>query len=72
MRIMERLKKEARKGCQWREHKMGNFHRIDFWSPLKVQESNCKICGRTVYVNTCPMPNETDIYGDAIAVNCRK
>ncbi len=68
MTKIDRLKKEALEGCTWRGHKMGRFEKSDYWPG--VATSTCKICGRSVTVNTRPQPNEIDIGGDAVAVNC--
>ena len=35
-----------------------------------VAYSRCKICGMEVSVNVKPMPNEIDIGGEAVALDC--
>lgn len=58
---------DAESTATWRGHNMSTF--------LKVRgkpwfDSWCKKCGKDVRVNLWPAPNETDVSGPAIAVNC--
>ena len=57
---------QAVESCEWRGHKMGDFEPI---SPY-VAVSCCKQCNMQVAINTRPLPNEIDIGGEAVAVNC--
>jgi len=66
MTKLNRLKKEAKDGCQWRGHKMSRFRRISG----RVHRSFCLHCGMDVDVNIRPLPNEIDIGGRAVALNC--
>jgi len=63
---LERLRKEALESCNFRGHKMRTFSRKyrHWWS------SKCKICGKEVHLNDNPLPNEIDISGEAVALNC--
>lgn len=63
---MDDLKAEAHEACAARGHDMG------LWERTRDVEarSKCLKCPGVVYVNTKPMPNDTDIVGDAVALNC--
>lgn len=66
-----RLKGEAKRGCEWRGHRMGNFRgggRRNTWDHCFT--ARCKDCGKHVYVELTPAPNSIDISGEAIALNC--
>jgi hypothetical protein len=65
---MQRLKKEALESCKWRGHTMNRFHTIDSTRAI----SYCDYCSTSVTVNIHPMPNQIDIGGDAVALNCNK
>ena len=50
-------------------------HRLEWARPWhgeyrSVQSAECAACGATVSVSTRPMPNEIDVGGSAVAVNC--
>lgn len=62
MSTLEQLETEGRLSAEMRGHVLGRF--IDGMA-------TCERCGRSVMVLTQPMPNEIDIGGAAVAVNCR-
>lgn len=64
-----RLEREALRACEWRGHEMGPFAASE-WRPDSVSTAYCNFCGRGVTVNARPMPNEIDIGGEAVALNC--
>ena len=67
MTKLNRLIREAREGCKWREHRMRYFQH----NPSQTHAwSGCLDCKMGVFVNTRSMPNEKDICGGAVAVNC--
>jgi len=66
MKRLEKLKREAKESAVFRGHKMNRFRQIDHFAYV----SQCNICGKSVYVNLAPMPNEIDIHGEAIALSC--
>ena len=66
-KILEMIK-EANEACEWRGHEMGGFVAI---SPY-IAISHCKWCNKQVAVNTNPLPNEINIGGEAVALNCIK
>lgn len=67
MTILERLRKSALESCSYRGHKMQPFRRKHrhWWV------SECKVCGKTVVINDIPAPNEIDVSGEAVALNCK-
>lgn len=66
MRAIDRLKLRANEACALRGHDM------DAFKPLgrTTAESVCVDCGMGVVINTRPAPNDIDIGGRAVAVNC--
>lgn len=67
------LRAEAHEACRNRGHNMTRFTRIgksyrtgkwNWW------RSRCKDCGAEVDVKMNPQPNEIDIGGNAVALNC--
>ena len=72
-KLLERLKRQALKSCALRGHKMGNFGFTIMAGGMGVKGGyTCIKCGRMVQVNTNPAPNEIDIGGEAVALNCDK
>lgn len=69
MTKLERLRKAALKSCKWREHKMDQFKTVDPSRP-HYKEATCKRCGMVVGINAKPMPNDIEIGGEAVALNC--
>lgn len=59
--------KSAREGAEFRGHQMSTFIQVEhrMWF-----DSWCKACGKDARVNLQPMPNETNVGGPAVAVNC--
>lgn len=68
MRKIDRLKKSAKESAEWRGHIMGKFETRGDNGAVSV----CQVagCNAQVVVNTRPMPNQIDIMGDAVAVDC--
>lgn len=60
------LRNDARRGATWRGHVMTRFraYATGRW------ESYCRECGMEVNVKTRPAPNEVNISGEAVALNC--
>lgn len=63
-----RLKSEAIESCRFRQHTMGRFKRHDFYPYISY--AHCAICDKQVVVNCHPQPNQIDIGGEAVALNC--
>ena len=66
MRKLERLIREAKDACEWRGHNMERFNRRS----KDVATSQCKTCGAWATVMTSPLPNDIEIGGSAVAINC--
>lgn len=66
-KLMTALKKSATTTAKYRGHKMGKWVALD----EITAEKTCKNCGMNVHVNIRPLPNEIDIAGRAVALNCR-
>ena len=68
MTKIERLKKEARDVC----YHAGSHNMRRFTCNAKDKYSSyCKKCGKHVFINANPLPNEIDIYGEAVALGCK-
>ena len=65
MTKLDRLIREAKEGCTWRGHRMARFEHNG-----NTASSDCIICKMGVTVRVKPMPNQIDIGGEAIALNC--
>lgn len=52
--------------CEWREHKMTQFTKLSD----TLYRSTCEVCQMYVDVNLDPLPNQIDIGGTAVALNC--
>lgn len=71
-----RLKADARRSTDMRGHtltRFSTFMTID--SPVyacRAATAHCSVCGAYVQVITNPRPNQIDIGGSAVAVNCSK
>jgi hypothetical protein len=63
---LNRLKSDARGSAQWRGHNMLPWHETSH----KTAECFCLHCGRGVWVNAKPLPNHTEITGEAVALGC--
>ena len=66
MNKLDSLIKEAKECCKFRGHTMTRFEHYD----KGLARSTCIHCLRAVWVNDNPMPNQVDICGGAIALNC--
>jgi len=66
MRKIERLRIEALASCNARGHIMSRFESWDDGSKV----SQCRFCKCAVWIDPSPLPNETEIMGKAVAVDC--
>jgi len=66
---LDSLKTEALEACTIRGHKMGRWHDHD-WYKDTIKFAHCLDCDAQVVVNSRPQPNEIDICGEAVALNC--
>lgn len=68
MRYIDRLKQIARNASITRGHTLTKFERGEFYR--ENWHATCKVCDAYVSVKPKPAPNEIDISGEAVAVNC--
>ena len=69
---IDKLKREGRETAKWRGHNLGNFKTVrKAGDNIIMAEARCKKCNRLVIVTTHPAPNEIDIGGSAVAMNCK-
>jgi len=66
MTHINRLKQEAAESCRFRGHNMGRFQTDKYGA-----SATCNVCGAEVQVTPRPMPNEIEIGGEAVALNCK-
>ena len=66
MRKIERLMKMAKEAASFRQHKLSKFTH----GSENRASAECVHCGAWVIVNSKPAPNDIDIGGLAVAVNC--
>lgn len=72
MTKLERLKREAREAATRRGHTLVRFYRNGIpAAEISGMSAECSQCGMSVTVRPKPMPNEIDIGGEAVALNCR-
>jgi len=62
------LKRSALSSAKFRGHKMGKFTNAGKGEYVSL----CKICNKGILVIVNPLPNETEILGGAVAVECTK
>jgi hypothetical protein len=72
MNKIQTLRNEAKQSATLRGHTMTRFvPMLGFdWEPVGWT-SRCKVCGWSVEVRTNPAPNQTNIMGEAVTLNCR-
>lgn len=71
MRKLDRLIREAKESCAFRQHNMAQFshkRHNGIWGAY----SCCKNCGKGVQITLYPFPDEIEIGGGAIALHCNK
>jgi hypothetical protein len=65
------LAQQATRIAEWRGHELCAFHWEETPSTFRIIGSaSCTTCEKGVVVNTDPVPNDIDISGQAIALNC--
>lgn len=62
---VKRLKQEARQSAEYRGHNLGTFKQTG-----NAYYARCKNCDCEVWVTPHPAPNEIDVMGDAVALDC--
>ena len=67
MKTIQNLKREARESALFRGHSMTKWEKLS----ENLFVSQCRYCGKEVCVNSKPLPNEINIGGEAVALNCQ-
>lgn len=62
------LAAQARLAAWNREHALSSFELQSDTTAVAY----CYHCGKEAYINSRPMPNEIDISGEAVALNCEE
>jgi hypothetical protein len=71
MKSPKELQKELLASCKFRGHKMGNFgFTIKAGGQGQRGGYTCIKCGMRAQYDTNPAPNDIDIGGEAVALNC--
>jgi hypothetical protein len=70
MRLIDRLKRDARRAATFRGHKLSRFAAHHFQTKLASATCTHEGCEAKVTVNTFPQPHEIDVGGTAVALNC--
>ena len=71
---LEKLEKSANQSAEWRGHRMSTF--VPTWTQNDADRgyfsatSMCMGCGMEMEVRTHPAPNQVDVSGEAVALNC--
>ena len=65
-RSLAELKREAREAAADRGHDLMHFAKVS----ARIHVAMCAKCKRQVQINTSPVPNEIDIGGEAVALDC--
>ena len=63
------LKKRAKAASKLRGHKLGLW-RVFPGKSRTICNAKCEVCGAEVQCNDHPLPNEIEIGGTAVALNC--
>lgn len=69
MTTIEALKNSAESTCEWRGHNLGKWWDYDNGQSSNADCSNLQ-CSAGVTVHIRPAPNQIDIGGNAVALNC--
>jgi hypothetical protein len=68
----KQLRASAHAAAKKRGHNMGNFAKVRMNAKHPAWSAQCKRCHRHMQVCLNPYPNETEIGGDAVALNCKE
>lgn len=70
--LVTRLEVEALEAARFRNHRMSMFTMVSNDYRVYGYDSTCLDCGMDVRVNPHPAPNQIDIGGEAVALNCKE
>lgn len=68
----QELAKRATDAAAFRGHLMQTWTWHEHSGDRITGSSYCNTCGRGAFITTKPAPNEIDISGEAVALNCRE
>jgi hypothetical protein len=63
----EGLIEEAQRSAEQHGHTLTEFIKVEDYP---IWQARCVRCGQLAVIRLDPLPNEPDIYGEALAVNC--
>lgn len=66
MATLGQLQKRALRTCEERGHYMSAFTSLTDYSAV----ATCYTCKKEVHVTAKPRPNEVEVAGEAVALNC--
>jgi hypothetical protein len=64
------LKTQAKQAAEARGHRLSRFKSLHSHTAVADCINRGGKCSASVYVTDKPLPNETNVAGDAVAVNC--
>lgn len=70
MKKIDRLKAEATSAAEARGHKLRSFLKGSYFGDKRA--TVCHHCEMGVMVNAHPAPNDIEISGEAVALNCHR
>ncbi len=70
VRRLERLRIQAIEATTARGHTLERFRHYGPPWAHRLANARCAVCRREVHINARPYPNEIDIGGRALAINC--
>lgn len=71
MQNIKTLLRDATIAAHFRQHNLGEWKSTNY--PNRIMAwAQCKKCSMEVQVNTNPLPNEINIGGEAVALNCHE
>ena len=70
MTKLNNLIKQAKSSCSFRSHIMSRFSIFVEGNKRVAASSKCTVCRKEVQCNVKLMPNDIEIGGEAVAVNC--
>lgn len=64
------LRQEANEACAARGHKVMEWSAPYHGESRSLQHASCSVCGLEVHIRMNPLPNEIEVGGEAVALNC--
>ena len=61
------LKRSASRSAKFRGHNLGAWYELG----KHARSAKCTKCGAEVVINEKPRPNEIEVGGEAVAINCK-